>query len=177
MDRIFWTCWIHWIVWIVWMRGWRSSFWSNPPSILLTFAVRALLLALLVLNSEKLVWEQHSSAFTHFFCPRKFQFGAMWEPKKLNYTNSGGTMDQLLVQMQTFISSGKDRSNLKVHPRKMHGGVAGPKRLHVTKSMPEGSRRDESKWLPFLVYCCVPYHPMVAAQRQCSPHISFPSCL
>ena len=61
MDRI---C---WIVWIVWIQGWGSSFWSNAPSLLLTFAVRALrlglLLALPVLKSEKLALEQHSFTF------------------------------------------------------------------------------------------------------------------
>ena len=58
---------IRWIVWIVWIWGWRSWLRSNTPPLLLTFAVRALplglLLALLVLNSEKLVWEQRSFTF------------------------------------------------------------------------------------------------------------------
>ena len=49
-----------------------SLFWNNTPSLLLTFAVRAPPLGLLVplLNSEKLVLEQHSLTFADFCCLR-----------------------------------------------------------------------------------------------------------
>ena len=72
--------WIVWIVWIVRIWGWRISFWSNTPSLLLTFAVRALPLGLLqslpVLTSEKLVLEQRSLTFADFCCPRPPSPGA-----------------------------------------------------------------------------------------------------
>ena len=52
----------------------KSSFWNNTPSLLLTFAVRAPPLGLPpvlpLLNSEKLVLEQHSFTFADFCCPR-----------------------------------------------------------------------------------------------------------
>ena len=51
----------------------KSFFWSNTPSLLLTFAIRAPppgLLPVPVLSSEKLVLEQHSFTFADFCCPR-----------------------------------------------------------------------------------------------------------